>query len=235
MVNVLSIDWDYFINADFNTRATLFPDTPNEGYGSYVQDSIWQSRYAGTSLKKVGIDTPALEKVKDCLNNNAPYAKVMMTRSHKFAYDFLKDIDDEINLVNVDFHHDVYTQDLSALNCGNWLCKVMDEHKGKYTWVARETSDMDICLEYYDRLDITYDLDILQDYEWDMIFICRSDMWSPPHLDKEFSNLVKMLSKVAGYLKGETVLKESRYNNAFRKGVFTLTKLFEQARNSFKS
>lgn len=232
MINVLSIDWDYFINAEMDTRVDLFPDTPNEDFSLCVQNSIWQSRYVSGELNKIGV-IGEIPELMNCLRKHLPKCEVMITRSHKYAYDFLKDVSEPVNLVNVDFHHDLYTDYLDELNCGNWLCKVIDEHQGKYTWVARKTSDMDIDERYADKISLTTDFNNIKRKKWDMIFICRSDMWSPPHLDDEFLKVVDFTICNAKHIKGDKLVTESRYNQEFKDGVKQMKDAMDELRKRF--
>lgn len=193
MLNVLSIDWDYFVDADADFRLTHFPDIPNENYPSSLQDVIWVSRYANdTALEKVGVD-PAVRKVVQCLDK-IPY--IYVADSHKYAYVFvvqqlIQRGEGQVNLLNVDFHHDC-RKDNDALDCGNWLSMLMKEYKGKYAWIGRKDSYLvgkPKKLAFRNRLDLS----MLSRTEWDMLFVCRSDMWSPPHLDKEFTDIFRPL------------------------------------------
>lgn len=34
---------------------------------------------------------------------------------------------------------------------------------------------------------------VIDETPWDMLFVCRSDMWSLPHLDNEFTKIFKPL------------------------------------------
>ena len=58
----------------------------------------------------------------------------------------------------------------------------------------------------------------LKNIKFDMIFLCRSDNWSAPHLDDYFVKLAECLGKIASNIDLENVL-ESRYNNSFKEMV----------------
>ena len=83
-----------------------------------------------------------------------------------------------INLVNIDFHHDMFN-DSDEVNCGNWLSHIVREYDGRFTWVAREDS-FQIDKKLSKKVKIItnpLDLDSLSEIRWDLIYICRSDMW----------------------------------------------------------
>lgn len=189
--NVLSIDWDYFSNATLSQRLRLFPDGGNENIGSLLSNIVWGTRYVSGELVQTGLDKRALSVLTSVLRKTSPDCLMMVADSHKHAYDFILDSMEEdcvshINLVNIDFHHDLYDLGDSNLNCGNWLRLLMkdyDSEYDKFSWVKREDSDTDgVDLS---RLQIA-SIESIKDVEWDLIFVCRSNVWSPPHLDKYF-------------------------------------------------
>lgn len=201
-LNVLSIDWDYFIDATAGERSDLFPDGGNENFPYSLQDIIWSSHYATDEILKIKTDTSAIRKLKKVLKKQFGLMYMIMD-SHKHAYDFIISACEEfgydsLNLVNIDYHHDVYSNG-DAVDCGNWLAKIIQYYKGtdsKFTWIARSDSDMDLgpsLDECEDTLECTEDLNIISEYQWDVVFICRSGMWSPPHLDKNFKDAFKWI------------------------------------------
>jgi len=193
MFNVLSIDWDYFIDADGEYRVRHFPDIPNENYPKSIQDAIWTSRYAeDDTLLRVGIKSSIYELVERL--DYIPY--VCVCDSHKYAYIFgvqrlLETKEKQFNFLNIDFHSDC-REDYGKLDCGNWYSFLMKEYRGKWAWVGWPDSykeNKSRKLHFTDVLDI----DAIDRTTWDMLFICRSDMWSLPHLDNEFTHIFKPL------------------------------------------
>lgn len=70
-LNVLSIDWDYFIDADIETRMQLFPDTPSEKYSVSLQNFIWSSRYSSEDdLIRVSVDESKLSILENLLHSD---------------------------------------------------------------------------------------------------------------------------------------------------------------------
>jgi hypothetical protein len=115
---------------------------------------------------------------------------MMVTDSHRYAYDFIKNQmyeqhANQLHVTNIDFHHDVYDMGSNSVDCGNWLRILMKEYHSEndsFAWVRRSDSDMD---RTSNRLQCVH-LDSIKSKTWNVIFICRSGMWSPPHLDKNF-------------------------------------------------
>lgn len=243
--NVLSIDWDYFIDATMAQRMELFPDGGNENLGMSLQNSIWSSRYMSGELVKIGIDKKALNFLKSVLSLTSPDCPMMVVDSHRHAYEFIvqsmeEDCVKHLNLVNVDFHHDVYDigdhgrcefTDLD-IDCGNWMRFLMNDYDSSadtFSWVNRTDSDSCSIPDWCnDRLRVIPLRDIKK-YEWDAIFICRSGMWSPPHLDKEFNKAFKSLA-YRNCARVQTNIFESRYPEVSRmtrqiKGILEKNKL----------
>lgn len=195
-LNILSIDWDYFIKADMSTRAILFPDCPNEKYPLFLQTIIWLSRYHTPKLEQIGLKDSAifeLQKLFDDAFFNP--VSVMICDSHMHCYSFVSDLQKYlkpkgINLVNIDFHHDLY-ENGSDVDCGNWLYRLSQKYpKMEMEWVC--DPDSDTSFEHVDdplKLSMTEDISCIHNFNWDAVFICRSGMWSPPHLDRYFIEL----------------------------------------------
>lgn len=211
MLNVLSIDWDYFIDADGAYRNDHFPDIPNEDYAKSLQDAIWVSRYAeDDTLLKVGVN-PAVYKLVERLAY-VPY--MCVCDSHKYAYTFgiqrLRETGNKrFNFLNIDFHSDC-RKDSKKLDCGNWYSILMSEYRGQWNWIGWPDS---YTKGKPRKLKFTtyFDIDEIDETPWDMLFVCRSDMWSLPHLDNEFTKVFKPLmdEKTGQVQKG---IWDSRYD-----------------------
>ena len=74
MLNILSIDWDYFFDATEDQRILLFPDDPNELFPDHAKKSIWASYYAKSEeLEKIKVD-PLIYKVVKAIKNPLAFA-----------------------------------------------------------------------------------------------------------------------------------------------------------------
>ena len=223
-VKVLSIDWDYFIKATADEREFMFPDGGNENLPESVQSTVWASYYGNPqySLESIKVDKEALKMLRFLLSRqdvkNPPVMKV--TDSHKWAYEFiqshLKTPQQPIVLYNVDYHHDIYDiPGSNEVDCSNWLRKLCEYSNVDAYWVAREDSDPES--ESQEPLPRAT-LEDIMDTQFDMVFICRSGMWSPPHLDLEFIRLVSPYVHKWGASVEDVVLK-SRYSVEFKRTV----------------
>ena len=105
-------------------------------------------------------------------------------------------------LVNVDMHHDMFNAN-KQLDCGNWLGYIRQEYNHDGIWIANPVSaDMygltDDDLPETSRRKrlgelIPTSTKIIQDEQFDLIFLCRSDNWLPPHLDERFSEMCDVI------------------------------------------
>lgn len=207
MKRVLSIDWDYFINATAKQRSYLFPDGCNESISYKLQDFIWNTHYSSSlknELRSISILKDDYELIHYIIQKfvnrhshtdpNNLYTKLMSVAiSHKWIYDFVMqriDKDEEFEVYNIDFHHDMYCYKTNGeeVNCGNWVnCLLEKRPNMKYYWVKREDSDSRVIGGEVDCK--TKPIEELKDLDFDYVFICRSDCWSPPHLDNYFETL----------------------------------------------
>ena len=211
MKRILSLDWDYFVNATAAQRYTLFPDGGNENISYELQDFIWNSHYAcSPELREIEVLKDDYKTMFDILKRFSnkyvtspvanPNRKVLITVSHRWCYEFIlqrTNEDEEFELYNVDFHHDMYhyrTPD-ERVNCGNWVnCLFEQRPNMKYSWIKREDSDENTIGGEKAPCNICT-LKELEGLDFDYIFICRSDCWSPPHLDKLFETLWTSIRK----------------------------------------
>lgn len=204
-MKVLSIDWDYFMNCSIDDRAMLFPDGGNEHVGIAMSNLIWATKYADNEKELLKIKTRvcALDKLKKWIDSGDYIYRLAVLDSHKHLGEFLLSEDMEkatsssLEVVNIDHHSDLYDKG-EAINCGNWLNRVLDARPhSRLTWIRNEDSEVEALADSYkDRVEITTDLEAASG-SFDVIYLCRSSIWSAPHLDKEFSALARFLSKRA--------------------------------------
>ena len=197
----LSIDWDYFIDATADERLILFPDGGNENMPDSIKRYVWDSRYSDPRLEVIDVDLEALKYIQKLCRSFS--GQCYITESHKYAYDFIMgntNPDEQFEVYNIDFHHDLYDFGHKRVNCGNWVTKLQEKRPNmKYMWVSRADSERlskaEVKVAF---IQMTFDAFISRcNNEFkglpNHLFLCRSDMWSPPHLDKYFRRLVRTL------------------------------------------
>lgn len=204
-INVLSIDFDYFQNVKKQTMLTCYPDShdlPTE-----LTILTWASHYANpdeeNKIYEVTVKEDKIEELKDIIVDNCDETAVMMAaNSHEHIYDFIKDVmekknADAVNVVNIDMHHDYFTDEGTELNCGNWVAHVLHDIKGSQVeWIANPISKEVYALEDGFELKTRMDFKKLWDMSIDAVFLCRSDTWLPPHLDNVFDDFLYFLADV---------------------------------------
>lgn len=196
-MKILSIDWDYFINASKSDRIMYFPDGGNENLCEGIQNVIWGCRYLNKNLKTFGVsELEFIEKVLLENSKNSDIIKVCVRESHKDIYPFItskrKSLKD-VEIYNIDFHHDAYDFN-EGVDCGNWALRC-SELGAKVFWLGRDDSDTG----YGEGVLSRVSEDAIMKQEFTHIFLCRSSMWSPPHLDKYFIELINFMIKECGY------------------------------------
>ena len=221
-MKVLSIDFDYFIDAT-PEQTGFFPDGGRE-MGDSLNRIVWAINYAtakvnGVMMNEIHADMKKLLQVREILAA-CPSCPRMIADSHVHAHDFilehLKD-GQTATIYNLDFHHDTYAHGDQDLNCGNWLLRLILENKtDKVFWVNRHDSASSGKEKSIQRLPFKN----LPRKDYDLIYICRSGWWTPPTLDNAFiRTLVKPTIKEAATVRIERGIDQSRDNTEFRDAV----------------
>jgi hypothetical protein len=199
-LKVLSIDFDFFQVVDLDT---LFHYPDGHDFMTDFSKFIWANHYADPRedeiLRKVSVNQKLFAEIKDILISNASAEKpVMIANSHKYIYDFIVD---EMNtkkwrdlaVVNVDMHHDMFN-DNEKLDCGNWVSHIYRKFPGTYiSWIANPISNEAYGLGENLMQLVQTDFSSIRNQQFDMIFLCRSDIWTPPHLDSYFDELYHLI------------------------------------------
>ncbi|NLP27852.1 MAG: hypothetical protein GX370_03630 [Clostridia bacterium] len=193
MVGVLSIDFDYFINASSEKRNMYFPDVNYEMPNDMLQ-SIWKKRYLRyPELKQVGVIDDYYFLKSYLRNLKIARENFLKVDNHKYIKSIIDRIPTKLKLkiVNIDFHHDYYHyyKGSDSWNCGNWLRRVIEERPNtKVKWIRRKDSQV-YSLDGLFPFEHTEDIRSIHKDKFDYLFICKSPEWSPIHLNKKFEEL----------------------------------------------
>lgn len=188
---ILSIDFDYFIDTDIDTRNNKFPDGVDEKPVDQLEGD-WLVMYAKyPELQDIGV----IPEFNECLKylSTVDITKTCVAESHKVISSLFSVInsEDTLEVVNIDFHHDNYISGGSKIDCANWVRHLMNERPNtEFLWCRREDSEI-VSLEGEFPYANTTDFKI--EGEFDHIFICFSPEWTPPHLRmyyRDMENLV---------------------------------------------
>lgn len=200
-MNILSIDFDYFQKVT-KQQLSLYPDGVD--INTELSEIVWGNRYTDShySLFEIGINAYELKLLKKIICNQNESAHVMIVNSHRHIYDFIHNLisdDDNLSIVNVDMHHDFFNEN-PEIDCGNWIGFLLNEQQklGKTVrlkWVANPvglkaygfTDEETQCVINTSLNDITHE-------SFDAVFLCRSDAWTPPHLDSYFTELCDLMT-----------------------------------------
>lgn len=220
-LKVLSIDFDYFQDTTADTIIRCYPDGID--MPTKMSTLIWSFHYMNKHqyemLKQVKILENELNILKSIMmsdNNIQSTSPVMITNSHVHIYDFIhenmKTYDaDKVNIINIDMHHDMFNQN-TELDCGNWIYHIVNDFKenANVSWITNPIS-----LETYgidkDKMPNIYTtIDTIKNFKFDIVFLCRSDNWLPPHLDTEFNNLLQLIRKRFNNINTESCIEKPR-------------------------
>ena len=229
-LNVLSIDFDYFQNITKHVLLHEYPDGIDQP--TEIASIIWASHYAnpisGKAILQVTPRKHDLQDIKRIIRSSSQRhtPDSVIVNSHQYAYDFVIDhIENNpefthVNLVNIDTHHDLFNNNYT-LDCGNWIDHLKQklenqERQLQVTWITNpiSTDIYGLTIEDFDG-KITTGFECIQDTTWDLIFLCRSDIWTPPHLDNEFVKLAHVIMNHSVSCDYEDTVMTSRYTNEF--------------------
>lgn len=198
---VLSIDFDYFQNA---SKEALMEYPDGIDLQPSLSQQVWKGKYdfkpSADLINTVTCKTNEMYFVENVFMNNCKQdIPVLACFSHEYIYGFIHEQfstseAEKLEIVNVDFHADYYNDNVKndTQDCGNWCYFIKQEIPNtKIAWIAPENYE-----ELYEKQDytgidkITTDLSILKQHDYDAVFLCRSDNWLPPHLDKYFQQFL---------------------------------------------
>lgn len=196
-MNILSIDFDYFIDTDSTVRREIFPY--GEDADAETVRRLWQAVYvAHPEIKEIGVISDYglfCGKLPVLVDNAMACA---CADSHKEIYEFIcshcpsdTGKGNEIRIVNVDFHHDNYCMYGGRVTCANWLRKITEAYHisaENICWVRRADSEIS-SLEGEFPYSMTMDLAAVLSEKYDLLFLCLSPEWTPPHLLKYYREL----------------------------------------------
>jgi hypothetical protein len=197
MMNLLSIDWDYF-----------FPDNIAFDWAMDDQqfifyETIWPIRWSNRNLitKKFAKDIyypdpQLLNGFLDKVLINSNPSLISIADSHTDIQHLINLFPAKVNIYNFDQHHDIYygnelpTKE-SQLNCGNWVGYFLDRIESYHLFYPpwrKSNSEHKNQLSYANS--ISYSIPE-NPPEFHMVFICRSSPWTPSWSDDNWIEFIE--------------------------------------------
>ena len=212
-MRVLSIDWDYFQNVTKETVQKYYPDGID--LPTNLSEIVWGSKYTmyASELSEVTLLCDEYNSLLALLSKQNRNCPVMIANSHSHIYGFIHSyLRGKIQITNIDMHHDIIN-DNAELDCGNWISNLIKDNviakssPKEYKSIRWITNP--ISLDTYglsDELDPQMQKTLTNlcqcksvsdicNEKFDIIYLARSDNWSPPHLDTYFCDLVKKIKE----------------------------------------
>lgn len=201
-MNILSIDFDYFVDTDITTRNEIFPS--GEDADPQTVQKLWQRVYAAhPEIREIGV-IPDYDLFCQKLPALAAKANACAhAQSHREIYDFIHSYcpagpqaKSTMRITNIDFHHDNYCMYGGQVTCANWLRKIIEDYglpAENICWVKREDSEL-FSLEGKFPYSMASDIKTGLSFSYEYIFLCFSPEWTPPHLTGYYEKLVEKLA-----------------------------------------
>lgn len=223
-LKILSIDFDFFQNVKKETLYT-YPD--GHDLGTDMSVFVWAHHYANPFecklLEEVSVNQKLFDEMKEIIISNKSDdvdKPTMVANSHMHIYDFIVNNYDSkkhngIDIVNIDMHHDMFN-DNPKLDCGNWINHITERFPNyQLTWIANPISEEMYGFGEKIKHYVKTDFDSIKDKQFDIIFLCRSDTWLPPHLDNKFDELYHCIIKnYYNVLVDKQIVKPREYKEA---------------------
>lgn len=185
-MKILSIDFDYFIDANLRTRNDKFPDG-EDCIDEKTLKKLWDYFYGEyPEIKEIGV-IPEYNILLEYLREHKDTERVFYD-SHKEIERLFDKLDTNSSITNVDFHSDNYISGGEKVDCANWVRIVKERYPDLHIeWIKREDSETENLLGVfpYEMTDM-FELD----ENYDIIFLCFSPEWTPPHLRNLFEDLI---------------------------------------------
>ena len=230
MKKVLSIDYDYFQNVSLDILKGVYPDgidLPTD-----ISNAIWKAKYKSDEicsvLNGVTLISNELALAEKILTSQQTDTVALVASSHESIYDFIHDNFSErekLLVVNADMHHDFFNDQTEMfVDCGNWLGHIHKEWGKNFYWkwiMNPVTNEMYGLTKGTDEFPVTVSLNEIQDMKFDAVFLCRSDPWTPPHLDYGFEHLLDIMTEHFDNIEIEEAVRCSRLCMPQMKGLKT--------------
>lgn len=196
-LKILSIDYDYFIDATEDQIRSCFPD-PIDVHPT-ISTNIWNLHYLtqGDEIKSIGLRSSEYRKLMSKLQSDITAGLCTFSYTHE---DILQGIEylaqyrkfDKVIVNHIDSHPDTGKITCGGLHCGNWVTYLKSMIKEvEVNWISNEiVYEMQIInTKLLSSIKFGID-DLTPILHYDLIFLCRSDQWVPPHLDQQFTDMV---------------------------------------------
>lgn len=224
---LVSVDFDYFVR-ELKSWDWGHSDE-NGGQAGLYAYKAWYVRYVTSRIDIIKETDPKihadfepiqlLSKFRELGLKFNDRTRMMIAESHGEAYHFFKEMQSNV-MIHLDAHHDMY-DDSDEITCGNWLANLTKIKRGmeiyhvvpkwEREWYPNAKSKEEMFKEISSAIknEIKQRATIRHVFFEDLpkfnqvvegIFFCRSGSWTPPHLDQEFIDMLKVFIIGTGIL-----------------------------------
>jgi len=197
MLNILSIDWDYFFPDNFQF------DWAMDDKKFIFYEMIWPLRWGHMHFKTKQFakdiyhpDQQLLNGFLDKILTNSKPSLLSIAESHSDIQHLIELFPAKVHIYNFDQHHDIYygnelPKEESQLNCGNWVGYFLDQIESYHLfyppWRKSNPEHKDDKLLY---AEVSYSIP-KDPPEFHMVFICRSSPWTPSWSDNYWIKFIE--------------------------------------------
>lgn len=201
-MNILSVDFDWIMEPCIEAYNHI---SRGERMGPL---RVWEKIYSIIPSLNPECDLNKFQALYFFLLDKGKTLKkedIFIAMNHDQIYHFLEEENCKLNVYNIDHHHDMgYPKDeddeqaYESLSVANWAYYLKQDKKlSSYTWVHNHNSVHPKIEEAQKFKNYTHstDLDVLENIQFDKIFLCASWEWVPPKYEPLFDILVSAIDK----------------------------------------
>lgn len=216
-LRVLSVDWDYYIKATEEERDKLFISSEFELSEAKAKDNAWAVCYTSNpELIDIDIDMAKFTSLQSYMHRFLEFRHYEKNRlvtpylcaheNHGELYTIIQNYlrehpeKTELEVVNIDYHHDCFLYGGENLNCSNWV-RLLYENPDipfRYSWIRGKDSQPENNYKMRTYLTLSRFMKFNPKFRPEIIFFCRSDTWTPPHLDKKLYKFLSPYNRALG-------------------------------------
>ena len=223
-LNILIVNWDFFINVPNQIRENMFPQSTKD-LTLKEQRAAWITKYTDPALETIKANEEAVDYFRKRFIKaaNGRNVKKVLVLDH---YSKIAEVIDELyysgqygKFDNVEITHISQYHHMDSDNGVMSTLKDLTVNGGALTmWVANKNSEQtDIIIP-----GMTVKVGMNKEYlnkTFLAIMVIREDMSMPPHLDETFINMCSPFEECTCDYISQIGMKETRFNDKFLKDL----------------
>lgn len=191
-MQILTIDFDIVMGPSAN----YYEFMPPHGRWEKLKDDALTQLFYGDYICYYKLTNWLLQTIA----NGFPKEHLFFIFSHDKVASLLSK-NEKYDIINIDHHHDIsYSAEEAPLECGNWVEYLYKQNCiNSYTWIHNPNSCFPMPNKIKTKVNFNYSHQNFNEFDLnslkpDLIIICLSPEWVPPHIVPLFQIWMDMAS-----------------------------------------